>query len=440
MQTDQKAAGRYYGRFHVMDTVKFFNGKLILAKGPDGGQVFLQEIEMNHFVPPGIREVLRNFDHPHVAPIHDVLEKDNRIVLIHPLLLGEPLSMLVDPEHPMPPKQALHVFRRLLRTMVDLYNLPLPMTTTLDPRNVIMYENNPYVLFINFKRLSRPRFHEKWRELLYFLLTGEEAEGDIRYKIKDQNLNIPPELKKLVTFSLDPKNSIHDVLSLAEDTHFEIPEKKNSLKKWLYPVSAAVLVIFGVVLGIQLTSSPVVSEPHRLDGEPLQLSTVAQLRLEDPPQVYSLGLPVGEPVRIRAELTRERNRSFTLALVSNEPRREYGIYIDEQGKIFLLERRDGEEPILNGQDPTTLPVEPGKQYVLEIVYKPGEPIYVTVMDSSGQNIRRVVGSVPAEIPSSVLFQGGEGTVLHQLRAIRLDDLNEMINQGESNSPSENTVF
>lgn len=440
MQFEHKAAGQYYDQFQVVDTIKFFNRKLILAKRPDGGQVFLQEIEMNRFVPPGIREVLRNFHHPHVAPIHDVIEGNDWIILIHPPLIGEPLSMLVDPDHPMPPKLALSIFRRLLRVVVDLYKLPLPMTTTLDPRNVIMNENHPYVLFLNFKKLSPPRFHEKWRELLYFLLTGEEPDGDVRKRIENENLNIPPELRKLIMASLDPKNSIHDVLSLAEATRLEMPEKKQPWKKWLYPVSAAVLVIFGIALGIEFTSTTVVSEPPKLEGDPHPLSSVAHFRLEDPSQVYSLRLPEGEPVRIQAELTREEDQSFTLALVSNEPRRAYGIYIDEQGKIFLLEEKDGEEPPLDDRVRAPLPIEPGKPYRLELVYQPDEPLHVTVMDKGSNAKEGVVGSVPVDMPTSVQFQGGEGTVLHRLRAIRLDDLDEIINQGESNGPPKHAVF
>ena len=54
MQFEHKATGQYYDQFQVVDTIKFFNRKLILAKRPDGrDQVFLQEIEMNRFVPPG---------------------------------------------------------------------------------------------------------------------------------------------------------------------------------------------------------------------------------------------------------------------------------------------------------------------------------------------------------------------------------------------------
>ena len=427
MQSDNRAAGRYYERFQVVDTVHFFNRKLILARDPGGGQVFLQEIEMNRFVPPGIREVLRNFDHPHVAPIHDVIEENRRIILVHPPMIGEPLSMLVDPDHPMPPIQALRIFRRLLRTMVDLYNLPLPMTTTLDPRNVIMNENHPYVLFLNFKKLSPPRFHEKWRELLYFLLTGKEPEGDVRQTIEEQQ-NIPPELRRLIAACFDPANSIQDVLALAESTRIQLPEKKSPMKKWFYPVAASVLVVFGILLGIQLTSNTAMSEPLNLDAEPRQLAIVSQLRLDGSNQVYSLSLPEGEAFRIRAELTRKENRSFALALVSDEPRRGYGVYIDEQGKVLFLEKADGEEPLLSDQDRTTPSVEPGKRYVLEMVYLPDEPLYVTVMENSGRNKRGVVGPIPVEKPSWVQFQGGEGTVLHRLRAIRLDDTGKTDNR------------
>lgn len=171
------------------------------------------------------------------------------------------------------------------------------------------------------------------------------------------------------------------------------------------------------------------SEPLNLEAEPRRLATVSQLRLDDASQVYSLGLPEGEPVRIRAELTRVDNRSFTLALVSEEPRRGYGIYIDEQGKVLFLEKADGEDPLLSGQDRTTPPVEPGKRYVLEMVYIPDEPLYVTVMENSGRNKRGAVGPIPAVSPSRVQFQGGEGIVLHQLKAIRLDDLSETDSQG-----------
>ena len=287
MQSENRAAGRYYERFQVLDTIHFFNRKLILAKEPNGRQVFLQEIEMNHFVPPGIREVLRNFDHPHVAPIQDVIEEHRRIILVHPPMIGEPLSMLVDPDHPMPPIQALRIFRRLLRTMVDLYNLPLPMTTTLDPRNVIMNENHPYVLFLNFK-CHRLDFM-KSGELLYFA-DGKEPEGDVRRSIEDHQ-DIPPG-EAADRRLLRSANTIQ-CIGAPESTAFSCRRRK-TLEE--VAVSGGGGGSGGVRRphGIQLTSNTAMSEPLNLEAEPAGwppfLSSGWMIS-----QVYSLGLPE-EPV------------------------------------------------------------------------------------------------------------------------------------------------
>ena len=92
---------RYYEKFQVEDVMVMFSRQIALARTPDGAQVFLQEIKVRRSLPPGIVEMLSNLQHPYVAPILEVLMEGDRIVLVHPPLEGDPLSLVVNEENPM---------------------------------------------------------------------------------------------------------------------------------------------------------------------------------------------------------------------------------------------------------------------------------------------------------------------------------------------------
>lgn len=271
--------GRYYERYQVEDVLTFFSGQLVSAKSPDGTRVFLQEITLNKPLPPGAIEILTNLENEHLAPILDVIEEKERIVLVHPPMGGEPLSPLVQPRRGMEPTQALSVFRRLLRTAVNLSELPIPLYTTLDSRNIIIEGNRPYILFISFEKFTKRQADEKWRFLLHFLLTGFRMESRPENPEGDRSIReLPDGLKKLVLISMDPKNSMKQVLEAAERTVLPkqtkkmVASKRANTRVMVYSGVVAVVVIAGIFVGNQFTNTPAKAEEEQIANEEMEKS------------------------------------------------------------------------------------------------------------------------------------------------------------------------
>src|SRR5690606_22284712 len=144
--------------------------------------------------------------------ILDVIFESRRVKLIHPPLRGDPLSTLVGGKVPMKPSPALEICRKLLSTLEELDKQPLPLSSTCDPRNVYLVDGEPYFLFLWIKGYTEPP-EEKWRELLFFLLTGEFPEKGKAPEQAAVHDRIPEPFRPLVADFLDPRYSRRDVLN-----------------------------------------------------------------------------------------------------------------------------------------------------------------------------------------------------------------------------------
>ncbi len=232
MKSTGNVEGRYYERYQVEDVLTFFSGQLISAKSADGMQVLLQEISLKEPLPPGVEKTLTNLENEHLAPILDVIEEPDRIVLVHPPLTGEPLSLMIRPRQGMEPAQALSVYRQLLRTTVRLSKLLDPPLYNIGSHGISLWRDPElFVLFVSFEKMTKMEDDVKWRFLLHFLLTGfrldrwpedPESERSIR--------ELPKPMKDLVLKAMDPEQSMEQVLEAAEKTVPPKTEKETSKK------------------------------------------------------------------------------------------------------------------------------------------------------------------------------------------------------------------
>jgi len=263
----------YLVRFCIEDVITLSSGQLLMARALDGSRYFLQEIQLRRALPPGFDMVLRHLDHPHLPKIVDVLEEADSVVLVHPPLTGEPLSLLVDEKTVMHPMKSLEIFKKLLRTLLDLNQLPLPLGTTLDPRNIIMDGDHPYLLFVHFKHFSPYQEDEQWRELLFFLLTGERpVRNGFEKQWERVKHRIPPEMQSLVRECFDRDKRVSEILSKASNIQWEKPriQTKRSSKRVVFSAAMAAVLVFGAIVGYQVATQA------SLQKKPLDQTAIAQ--------------------------------------------------------------------------------------------------------------------------------------------------------------------
>ncbi len=406
---------RYYEKFQVEDVMVMFSRQIALARTPDGAQVFLQEIKVRRSLPPGIVEMLSNLQHPYVAPILEVLMEGDRIVLVHPPLEGDPLSLVVNEENPMNAYDALNVFRKLLRTQVELANLPLPLTTVLDPKNIIMNGNQPYVLFLDFK--SSQREDEKWRGLLYFLLTGVQPKESLyRMPLRKGSSAIPPELEQLVVECFNPERSIRQILRMAEQIVLERP-KENKTKRIqrvaIYSAAAAACLVLGAFMGKQAAGDSMMVKNLSSSTETEFLADTTKIEFKSSmPEVYALKDKVVNETRISGVFSQQVAGPFSIYLESEE-QRSYGVQINEEGKIVLFEISGGRYQTV--ENPYhQVAIRPGKSYIFEMRYTPEEPLRIAIRDSEEMVYNWATGTIPHDPPFHIKVLGGRGTVLNDL--------------------------
>ncbi|MDR6224685.1 hypothetical protein [Desmospora profundinema] len=437
--------GRYYERYQVEDVLTFFSGQLVSAKSPDGTRVFLQEITLNEPLPSGAKEILTNLENEHLAPILDVIEEKERIVLVHPPMGGEPLSLLVQPRRGMEPTQALSVFRRLLRTAINLSELPIPLYTTLDSRNIIIEGNRPFILFVSFEEFTKRQADEKWRFLLHFLLTGFRMESRPENPEGDRSIReLPDALKKLVILSMDPEKSMKDVLEVAEKTVLPkqpkkiVANKRVNTRVVVYSGIVAVVVVAGIFVGNQFTNTPAAAEEEK----------IAQDKLDQPGGVVSFKDVVFQrqkaiqeqlpptlqgSFRVQGDLVQTGSKPFSLSLVSENVESDFGLRVDEEGRIVLFQYISGETTDL-AKSEDEFQIEPDKEYFVEILYIPGEPFRVAVKDRETKEKWVSVGNVPMDSMFKVYLEGSQGTSFKSPGVAKVEDGDEAVAKWMENQP------
>ncbi|MGF7087853.1 hypothetical protein JOD24_001690 [Kroppenstedtia sanguinis] len=420
MKSTGNVEGRYYERYQVEDVLTFFSGQLISAKSADGMQVLLQEISLKEPLPPGVEKTLTNLENEHLAPILDVIEEPDRIVLVHPPLTGEPLSLMIRPRQGMEPAQALSVYRQLLRTTVRLSKLSIPLYTTLDPRNIIMEGSELFVLFVSFEKMTKMEDDVKWRFLLHFLLTGfrldrwpedPESERSIR--------ELPKPMKDLVLKAMDPEQSMEQVLEAAEKTVPPKTEKETSKKgisstrKWVYPGIAMVLLVAGVVAGNQYILNNQGAAADQEDKEK-QLSikgkgTYSNVSFaKDQATTKALPPSIDTSFRLTGEFSQKENKPFSLSVVSENVESDFGVRISGKGRVHLFQYVNGETFKL-ADSGDSFSIQPDKKYQLEVIYLPGQPFRISLSEKGSSSKWVAVGQVPVDSVFKVEMKGMKGT-------------------------------
>ncbi|MFC4078255.1 hypothetical protein [Salinithrix halophila] len=439
MRSIGKMKGRYYERFQVEDVLTFFSGQLVSAKSPDGTQVFLQEVSLTKPLPPGSKEILTRLKNEHLAPILDVMEEKDRVVLIHPPLGGEPLSLLIQPRQGMKPDRALNVYRQLLRTAVRLSELPLPLFTTLDPRNIIMEGDRPFVLFVSFEKFSKQQADEKWRFLLHFLLTGFRLEARPDKPEAEKSIReLPGPMKDLVIRAMDPKESMKSVLEAAEKV---VPppaqpvKKKRGVarRKILFPGVIAVIAIFGIVIGFQLFGEQGDAVADEEKAEALLAKPGGSARFDnvvfqrEKPRIQSLPPSVQGSFRVTGELSQSSNKPFSISLVSENVESDFGFRLDDKGTIHLFQYVNGETFEL-AKSKGQLRIDPKKSYIIEIYYVPNSPFRVAVTEKGTNNKWVALGNVPMDSSFKVDLEGQQGTTFNKPGVSKFEKEEDVVNQ------------
>ncbi len=418
--------GRFYHHFKIEDVLNFQSGQLAKATTPNGAKVFLQEITIDSPLPRNFPDILRNSQHLNIAPILDVIIDKGKILLVHPPFSGDPLPMIVDEEKPLKPLEALEVFYKMLRTMLDLGRLPVPFYTSLDPKNIFMSKGEPFLLFYGTRKFEQYETIEKWRTLLYFLLTGTQAEKDaVRKKRLTSMQKLPPEIRKLALDCMDRNVSPYEVLnrakSILESSTKETRKKKKPTTRKLYLMIAAAASLFVIAfIGYQSAYS---DELKRFIGAeqstvPLNPFEAARNQTEQSTVVFDseIGSVYHSPklvegaTRISGEFQLDELKSFSAELFGKGKHYSYGVKMGNEGEFVVYQWvKDKYYPLVESGD--AFRAEPNKSYIVELLYIPNEPLRVSVTEKGTTNKWIAVGAVPMDYIFRVDFLGRKGTVL-----------------------------
>lgn len=427
---------RYYERFQVEDVINFFSGQLLQAKSPDGAQVFLQSIKITHRpLPPHYQVALRKLQHPHLAPIIDVIEEEDRIILVHPPFSGDPLPLVVNKERPMIPDVAIRIVHKCFKTLHDLNRLPLPLGASLDPKNILLIDNKPLILFYYMKREARQvHSDEKWRDLLYYLLTGQTPSGGIKACQKElEKKHVPHRIARLALECLDRKYTfdyiskrIDEYVSskITESYHLSRSSKKRKYKgvAIAVSVSAAALVLISLTVSqwnptdgnasnnlpfANVFSSNIEDQGARQDENEL----VQTITFTNTQNLYTLPSSLQVDTSLRGEFHLEKLNGFVGYVETADQSSAYGFYIDQDGKVIQF-TKVGKKYETIGNSGDSYKIKPGKNYIFELFYLPGEPIRISINEEGKSEKWMSVGTSPMNGDLKMRFRGNDGATLY----------------------------
>ena len=432
---------RYYERFQVEDVINFFSGQLLQAKSPDGAQVFLQSIKITRRpLPSGYRESFRRLQHPNLAPILDVMEEKDQIILVHPPFSGDPLPLIVNKERAMEPEVAVRVVNRCFKTLLDLSRLPLPLSATLDPKNILLNGQKPLLLFYYMKDPEKPRYDEKWRELLFYLLTGQSPIGG--HKSAEKILNekkIPQKIAKLALFALNRQRNFEEVAESienylqhhADEAGLSRARKEKNNRKKVYAtvtVAAAALVLVSLAVaqwqpkesyssdnplaGLFATSG---EKANQAKGE----NQLIQFTKEK--DQYTLSESIQGNSVLKGDFILKETNTFLGYLEAEDKSSIYGLYIDEKGEIGLFHQVGGDKVTTIANSGNQYRISPNKKYHFEIYYLSGNPVHISLQEEGKKEKWIAVGITPMRGEMKLKFRGDEGA---RLNAPKVDGISD----------------
>ncbi|MGA9175522.1 MAG: hypothetical protein WBZ33_16320 [Thermoactinomyces sp.] len=446
MKQELRTRRRYYERFQVEDVINFFSGQLLQAKSPDGAQVFLQSIKITRRpLPSGYKDVFRRLQHPHLAPILDVMEEDEQLILVHPPFSGDPLPLIVNKERAMDPEAAVRVVSKCLRTLRDLDRLPVSLSATLDPKNILLNGQKPLLLFYYMKEPGKSGYDEKWRELLFYLLTGQAPMGGLKQSERQlESKNIPQKIAKLALFALDRKNSFEDfsvqierhvASKAAEVNHLSRSAKKNKKKKVVTTVAVAAAALVLVTLSVAKWYSsdsdakdntianmfaPISQEDKQDGASSGQL--FQSITFNDQNNSFKFPYPIKPNSTVQGSFILHQLNGFTGYLETPDKSDILGIAVDKEGKVKLYDIMKGQYiPI--GDSGDEYRIEPGKKYNVELYYFPNEPIRISIEEEGKSKKWMAVGVTRLSGDYTLHFRGGDGVTIYYPDLSQVTDQN-----------------
>jgi hypothetical protein len=309
----------------------------------------------------------------------------------------------------MHPMKSLKIFTQLLRTLLDLNQLPLPLGTTLDPRNIIMDGDHPYLLFIHVKHFSPFQEDERWRELLFFLLTGERPVRNGLEKQWERVKNrIPPEMQPLVRDCFDKDKSIKEILSKASNIQWKRPrvQTRRFSKRLVSSAAMAAILVFGAFVGQQITTNaslenkPVMSKQRVVVDHPFSAK-----QFDGSGSYLPISLKAADGAWIRFHVS-VPNGGWPLAvrLGSTADARTVTI-LNENGPITGI-ADSVQEPLFWT---VWQPVDTGAYEArMEILLLPHQPVQIRLSDPEGKWKWMTAAPPMNTIPSQLSLLGGEG--------------------------------
>ncbi|MGX9705778.1 MULTISPECIES: hypothetical protein [Laceyella] len=437
MKQDTNVKRRFYERFQVEDVINFFSGQLLQAKSSDGAQVFLQSIKITRRpLPNGYQEAFRRLQHPYLAPILDLIEEENELLLVHPPFAGDPLPLTVNKERAMDPEVAVRIVGKCFKTLRDLERLPLPLSATLDPKNILLNGHKPLILFYYMKDPKTPRFDEKWRELLYYLLTGQAPMGGLKQcEAELERRKIPSRVAKLALMSLDRKHPYADVLHAVESyidakagnqgsglSRKNAASKKTKRKGVVTTVTIAAAALVLVTLAVsqwkpEESYTGLFENPDNAVGQQGgdQINTgdslVQSIHFSNDKTHFSLPYTLTGNSNLRGEFELAKLNGFFGYLESSDGNAQYGIHINKQGSIELYHTM-GSKMTKVGVSGDGYKVRPGKKYTFEILYYPNEPLRLAFSEEGQPEKWIATGITPVSGELKMRFTGKEGAVLY----------------------------
>ncbi|MCS1350732.1 hypothetical protein [Mechercharimyces sp. CAU 1602] len=410
MEEKQYQSGSQIGNYTVEDEIMFFSGQLLRASDTDGSQVYLQEISLPRSLPKDFKEMLLHMKHPHLAPVIQVLEESDRMILVHPPLKGNPLPLFMREEGPLEPEKALRFAQRLTYTMMDLTRISLPFYTTLDPRNIIIDNDCPYIIFYgdatyghrepNNKWKMEP--DEKWRSLLFYLLTGKQPSS---VKDKKQELSkhkMPQSIHELALDSLIEKNSIYAILrrmdglvnkkgispSLPKMAKLPIlAETTRKEKSWILIGATIMTAIFALGLILFLfssSSSPSTGEVTSSEliqaASPKQGETRKGTSSEEGAFLYTKKEEIKGATSINVPLKLNDVTPVTIQLKGANESTTYGLRVDEMGGVELF--RSGENVTYTmANSGESFVMQPNTEYQVELLFIPNGRLRASITET-----------------------------------------------------------
>lgn len=437
---EQHVKRRYYERFQVEDVINFFSGQLLQAKSSDGAQVFLQCIKINRRpLPAGYQEALKKLQHPHLAPILDIMEEEDQLILVHPPFSGDPLPLLVNRERAMEPEYAVLIAEQLFNTLNDLDRLPLKMGAALDPKNILLNGESPVLLFYYIKDEQTSELDDKWRELLYYLLTGQAPAGDLKQCEKQlEAKRVPSKIKKLALQCLDQeisfeqaRQAIQHFVATSEQENGDFRQGAKQQKRRKVYTTVSIFAGFLALVFIAASQwrpgdSSASHDPFGFfkpqeEEKEIKFSgseLIQSVSFSNENKSYTLPYTLQGASSIRGEFILEKLNGFTGLLETKDKRSAYGVEVDNKGRLVLFQK-SGNKKYVFGNSGTVYRIKPGKKYTFEMYYFPGEPLRIAINEQGQVEKWMAVGTSPVDSELFIRFSGREGATLFypQLNAI-----------------------